>query len=143
MACRVSPAAISSYPHQNRLTRSADMQVFADHLLEEHAAGYRPVQNLSQRKLRLEEGNLVAVARPCDPSPHMVAAATAATSAIRCRSSPRCSLRKWLAAACSPLGLSQLKNPHFSNASWYAHFGPGTTPILRDRLPLRRLNHWL
>src|SRR5207247_2032388 len=27
---------------------------------------------------------------------------------------------------------------HFGNASWYAHFGSGTTPILRDRLPLRR-----
>src|SRR5438552_3255099 len=27
---------------------------------------------------------------------------------------------------------------HFGNASWYAHFGSGTTPIFRDRLPLRR-----
>src|SRR6266581_8989578 len=26
---------------------------------------------------------------------------------------------------------------HFGNTSWYAHFGSGTTPILRDR-PLRR-----
>src|ERR1700733_10899172 len=27
---------------------------------------------------------------------------------------------------------------HLGNTSWYAHFGSGTTPILRDRLPLRR-----
>jgi hypothetical protein len=27
---------------------------------------------------------------------------------------------------------------HFGHSSWYAHFGSGTTPILRDRLPLRR-----
>src|SRR4030095_7608572 len=26
----------------------------------------------------------------------------------------------------------------FGHGSWYAHFGSGTTPILRDRLPLRR-----
>ena len=29
---------------------------------------------------------------------------------------------------------------NFGDASWYAHFGSGTTPILRDRLPLRRPN---
>ena len=27
------------------------------------------------------------------------------------------------------------------NALWYAHFGSGTTPILRDRLPPRRPTH--
>ena len=46
---------------QLHLTGPADIQIFTDHFLEEHATGHGPVQNLGQRELRLQDGNLVAI----------------------------------------------------------------------------------
>ncbi len=34
-----------------------DVEILSDHFLEEHAAGEGPVQDLSQRELRLEDGD--------------------------------------------------------------------------------------
>jgi hypothetical protein len=47
---------------QLHLTGPADIEILTDHFLEEHAAGDWPVQNLSQRELRLEDRNLVTIA---------------------------------------------------------------------------------
>lgn len=40
----------------------AEVEVLADHLLEEHPARQRPVQHLRGRELRLQNGDVVAVA---------------------------------------------------------------------------------
>jgi hypothetical protein len=44
------------------LVGAAEVEVLADHLLEEDAAGQRPIQDLGQGELGLEDGDLVAVA---------------------------------------------------------------------------------
>lgn len=52
----------STVEDQLHLTGPADVQVFADYLLEEHSACYGPLQNLGQGELRLENRDLVAIA---------------------------------------------------------------------------------
>jgi hypothetical protein len=49
---------------QLRLPRAPDVEVLADDLLEEHPSGHGPVEHLSERKLRLKDRQLVAVAGP-------------------------------------------------------------------------------
>ena len=48
---------------QLHLTGPADIEVLANHFLEERAPGHRPVQHLGERELRLQDRDVVAVAR--------------------------------------------------------------------------------
>jgi hypothetical protein len=47
---------------QADLVGSAQVEVVADHLLEEDASRHRPVQHLGQGELRLQDRDVVAVA---------------------------------------------------------------------------------
>jgi hypothetical protein len=49
------PAAGAPVENQLDLAGTAEVEILADHLFEEHAASYGPVQHLSERELRLED----------------------------------------------------------------------------------------
>jgi hypothetical protein len=46
---------------QADLVRAAEVEVVADHLLQEDPAGHRPVQHLGEAELGLHDGGVVAV----------------------------------------------------------------------------------
>src|SRR6202521_941602 len=52
-----------SVEHQADLAGAADIEVLADHLLEEDAPGDRLVEHLGERELGLQDGEIVAIAR--------------------------------------------------------------------------------
>ncbi len=56
--CAAADAAIKDHLH---LARPSDIQVLPNHLLEEDPPGDRAVQNLGQRELGLQNGELLAV----------------------------------------------------------------------------------
>ena len=47
---------------QLHLVGAAEVEVLADHLLEEQAAVHRPVEHLGERELGLQDRDVVAVA---------------------------------------------------------------------------------
>jgi hypothetical protein len=50
--------------HKPRQLWAAEVEAVADHVLEEHAAGERPVHDLGERELGLHNRDVVPVARP-------------------------------------------------------------------------------
>src|SRR3990172_2295555 len=57
------PAADAAVEDQLHLIRTPQVEVVADHLLEEHAPLHPVVEHLGERKLRLEDRKLIAIAR--------------------------------------------------------------------------------
>lgn len=53
-------AAHLAVEHQAHLAGAADVEVLADHLLEEDAPGHRLVEHLGERELGLQNGEVVA-----------------------------------------------------------------------------------
>ena len=53
----------ASLEDQLGLTGAADIQVLPNHFLEERAPRHRPVQHLGERELRLQDRQIVAIAR--------------------------------------------------------------------------------
>jgi hypothetical protein len=56
------PAGHAPVEDQGDLVGAADVEVLADDLLEEDAAGDRLVEDLGEGELRLQDGDVVAVA---------------------------------------------------------------------------------
>ena len=56
------PVTVNPLEDQLHVIRPADVEVLADHLLEEHAVGVWSVEDLSQGELSLKDQNVVTIA---------------------------------------------------------------------------------
>ena len=83
--------------HETHLAGPADIEVLADHLLEEDAPGHRLIENLGERELGLQDGELRSDSRRRDHAAETDAAA--ACSHLRSKRSIRSAERPSLAAA--------------------------------------------